>query len=91
MEYNMSDFDLYYWPVPFRSHFIRGTLAHCGCSWDEHDVDAIEGIMDFGVEKQPVAFMGPPVLIDRERNFAISQMPVIVIYFGERLLSCRQL
>jgi len=62
-----------------------------GVHGDEHDADAIEGIMDFGVEKQPVAFMGPPVLIDRERNFAISQMPVIVIYFGERLLSCRQL
>ena len=41
--------------------------------------------MDCAVEKQPVAFMGPPVLIDRERNFAISQMPAIAIYLGERL------
>lgn len=72
-------------PVPFRGQFIRGILAHCGYSWDEYDVDAIEGIMDCGVEKQPVAFMGPPVLIDRERNFAISQMPAIAIYLGERL------
>jgi len=81
----MNTFDLYYWPVPFRGQFIRGILAHCGCSWDEHDVAAIEGLMDCGAEKQPVAFMGPPVLIDRERNFAISQMAAIAIYLGERL------
>ena len=81
----MKNFALYYWPVPFRGQFIRGILAHCGYSWDEHDADAIENIMDCAVEKQPVAFMGPPVLIDRERNFAISQMPAIAIYLGERL------
>ena len=38
----MKNFALYYWPVPFRGQFIRGILAHCGCSWDEHDADAIE-------------------------------------------------
>lgn len=85
MEEGMKNFALYYWPVPFRGQFIRGILAHCGYSWDEHDADAIENIMDCAVEKQPVAFMGPPVLIDRERNFAISQMPAIAIYLGERL------
>jgi glutathione S-transferase len=81
----MSNFDLYYWPVPFRGQFIRGILAHGGCSWDEHDVDAIEDIMGCEMGKQPIAFMGPPVLIDRERNFAISQMPAIALYLGERL------
>lgn len=81
----MSNFDLYYWPVPFRGQFIRGILAHGGCSWDEHDVDAIEDIMGREARKQPIAFMGPPVLIDRERNFAISQMPAIALYLGERL------
>ncbi|MCZ7482873.1 glutathione S-transferase [Rhizobium rhizogenes] len=81
----MSDFDLYYWPVPFRGQFIRGILAHGGCSWDEHGADAIDDIMHREVGKQPIAFMGPPVLIDRQRNFAISQMPAIAIYLGERL------
>lgn len=84
-EDDVSSFDLYYWPVPFRGQFIRGILAHGGCSWDEHDADAIEYIMGREAGKQPIAFMGPPVLIDRERNFAISQMPAIALYLGERL------
>lgn len=81
----MTDFDLYYWPVPFRGQFIRGILAHAGRSWGEYDASAIEEMMGRGVEKQPVGFMGPPVLIDREREFAISQMPAIALYLAERL------
>lgn len=81
----MSDFDLYYWPVPFRGQFIRGILAYGGCSWDEHGVNAIDDMMHREVGRQPIAFMGPPVLIDRERHFAISQMPAIALYLGERL------
>ncbi len=81
----MNSFELYYWPVPFRGQFIRGILAYGGSSWDEHPVDEIEEIMGREPGKQPVAFMGPPVLIDRERRFAISQMPAIAMYLGERL------
>lgn len=81
----MSDFDLYYWPVPFRGQFIRGILAYAECSWDEHDFGEIEELMRLDVEEQPIAFMGPPVLIDRPRNFAVSQMPAIAMYLGERL------
>ncbi|CUX56389.1 MULTISPECIES: glutathione S-transferase [Agrobacterium] len=81
----MSNFELYYWPVPFRGQFIRGILAHCEYSWDEHGADGVEEIMSREPGKQPVAFMGPPVLIDRERSFAISQMPAIAMYLGERL------
>jgi len=81
----LSDFDLYYWPVPFRGQFIRAILACGGCSWDEHDFGEIEDMMGRSVEEQPIAFMGPPVLIDRDRNFALSQMPAIAMYLGERL------
>lgn len=81
----MADFDLYYWPVPFRGQFVRGILAHAGCSWDEHDANAIEEMMGRDVDKQPIGFMGPPVLIDRDRGFAISQMSAIAMYLGERL------
>lgn len=81
----MSDFDLYYWPVPFRGQFIRGVLAYSGCSWDEHSFAEIEQVMELDAGKQPVAFMGPPVLIDRRQNFAISQMPAIAMYLGVRL------
>ncbi len=81
----MSDFELYYWPVPFRGQFIRAILAYGGQSWDEHDADDIGEIMALDAAQQPVAFMGPPVLIDRKRDFAISQMPAIALYLGERL------
>lgn len=81
----MTDFDLYYWPVPFRGQFIRAILAHGGRSWGEHDAASIEEIMNCDVDMQPIGFMGPPVLIDREREFAISQMPAIAMYLGERL------
>lgn len=81
----MSDFDLYYWPVPFRGQFIRGILAHAECTWDEHDAAEIERIMGHDPDKQPIGFMGPPLLIDRKQHFATSQMPAIAIYLGERL------
>ena len=42
----MTDFDLYYWPLPFRGQFIRAILAYAGKSWTEHDSDTIEALMD---------------------------------------------
>ena len=84
-EWELSDFDLYYWPVPFRGQFIRGILAYAECSWDEHSFDEIEEVMGLDAEEQPIAFMGPPILNDRLQNFAVSQMPAIAIYLGERL------
>ncbi len=81
----MSDFDLYYWPVPFRGQFIRAILAYGGRSWDEHDSSEIGEMMERDAGQQPIAFMGAPILIDRERDFAISQMPAIALYLGERL------
>jgi glutathione S-transferase len=33
----------------------------------------------------PVPFMGPPLLIDNKPEFAIAQMPAIVLYLGETL------
>jgi glutathione S-transferase len=33
----------------------------------------------------PVPFMGPPLLIDRVADVAISQMPAIVLYLGDTL------
>ncbi len=41
--------------------------------------------MEGPVKKMPVPFMGPPVLVDKKANFAISQMPAIVLYLGETL------
>ncbi|MDR3463698.1 MAG: glutathione S-transferase family protein [Beijerinckiaceae bacterium] len=33
----------------------------------------------------PVPFMGPPMLVDKKRDVAISQMPAIILYLGETL------
>jgi len=81
----MSDYDLYYWPIPFRGQFVRAVLAFAGKSWTEHDGSAISKLMGGPVERMPVPFMGPPVLIDKKADFAVSQMSAIVLYLGETL------
>ncbi len=79
----MTDYTLYYWPVPFRGQFIRAILAHAGKTWDEPgDVGALTGAAP---ETQPVPFMGPPALIDTATGFKLSQMPAIAFYLGDRL------
>lgn len=81
----MADYDLYYWPVPFRGQFIRAILAHAGKSWTEHDGDEIGALMEKAAADQPVPFIGPPLLIDHKTGFALSQMPAIALYLGETL------
>ena len=31
----MSDYDFYYWSVPFRGQFVRAVLAYAGKTWTE--------------------------------------------------------
>ena len=81
----MSDYDLYYWPVPFRGQFVRAILAYAAKTWTEVDRAKIAALMDGPVAQMPVPFMGPPLLIDRKANVAIAQMPAIVLYLGETL------
>jgi glutathione S-transferase len=81
----MSDYELYYWSVPFRGQFVRAILAYAGKSWTEGGDAAISKLMSGPVKDMPVPFMGPPVLIDKAADVAISQMPAIVIYLGETL------
>ncbi len=81
----MSDYELYYWSAPFRGQFVRAVLAHAGKTWDEPGDDAIATLMSGPVKKMPVPFMGPPLLIDKRADFAIAQMPAIVLYLGETL------
>jgi len=78
----MADYTLYYWPVPFRGQFIRAILAHAGKTWDEGDV---ETLMAQPPAEQPIPFMGPPVLINGDNGFALSEMPAIALYLGETL------
>jgi len=81
----MTDYDLYYWSVPFRGQFVRAVLAYAGKTWTEGGDAAIAELMGGTVEDMPVPFMGPPLLIDKGADFAIAQMPAIVMYLGETL------
>jgi glutathione S-transferase len=80
----VADYDLYYWPVPFRGQFIRAILAHAGKTWTEHGPDEIEALMGRSPADQPVPFVGPPVLIAPD-GFALSQMPAIALHLGDEL------
>jgi glutathione S-transferase len=81
----LSDYDLYYWSVPFRGQFVRAVLAHAGKNWTEKGDDAIIKLMSADPKDMPVPFMGPPILIDKKADFAIAQMPAIILYLGETL------
>ena len=79
-----SAYDFYYWPLPFRGQFIRAILAFAGQTWDEHDAAANEHLRQQPPAEQPIPFMGPPLLIDRQNGSALSQMTAIAMYLGER-------
>jgi glutathione S-transferase len=81
----MSDYNLYYWSVPFRGQFVRAVLAFAGKTWTEAGDAAISKLMGGPAQDMPVPFMGPPLLIDNKAGFAIAQMPAIVLYLGETL------
>lgn len=81
----MTDYDVYYWSVPFRGQFVRAVLAYAGRTWTEAGDAAITALMSGPVEDLPVPFMGPPMLVDNKAHFAIAEMPAIVLYLGETL------
>jgi glutathione S-transferase len=81
----MSDYDLYYWSAPFRGQFVRAVLAYAGKTWTEGGDAAIAKLMGGPVKDMPVPFMGPPMLIDKKADFAIAEMPAVVLYLGETL------
>lgn len=81
----MTDYELYYWSVPFRGQFVRAVLAYAEEKWTEGGDAAISRLMDGPVSRMPLPFMGPPLLVDKKADFAIAQMPAIVLYLGETL------
>ena len=81
----MSDYELYYWSVPFRGQFVRAVLAFAGKSWSEGGDAAIAKLMKGPLKAMPVAFMGPPILVDKKADFALAQMPAVILYLGETL------
>jgi glutathione S-transferase len=81
----MAEYDLYYWPVPFRGQFIRAILSFAGKDWREHDAEEIVTLMEQAPGEQPCPFVGPPLLIDHVHDVALAQMPAIALYLGETL------
>lgn len=81
----MSDYELYYWSAPFRGQFVRAVLAFAGRSWTEAGDGAIGELLGADPAELPVPFMGPPMLVDRKADFAIAQMPAVVLYLAETL------
>ena len=81
----MDDYELYYWSVPFRGQFVRAVLAYAGKTWTEGGDEAISKLMHGPVSGMPMPFMGPPMLFDRKADFAIAEMPAIILYLGETL------
>jgi glutathione S-transferase len=80
----MSEYELYYWQLPFRGQFIRALLAWAGQRWVEFDDDAIGRAMDDDVAHQAIPFKGPPMLVERRSGFALAQMPAIAWWLGQR-------
>ncbi|MFC4652214.1 glutathione S-transferase [Lactococcus nasutitermitis] len=78
-----ATYTLYYWPVPFRGHFIRAILSYAQADWEEGE--NVPALMSTKPHNQPIPFMGPPVLVNHEKHFALSQMPAIANYLGEQL------
>ena len=81
----MTDYVLYYWSVPFRGQFVRAVLAYAGRTWTEGGDAAISKLMNAQMSHMPVPFMGPPILVDKKADFAIAEMPAIILYLGETL------
>ena len=80
----MTDYTLYYWPLPFRGQFIRTALAHAGASWTEADVADLVQLKTTDPSEQVVPFMGPPVLTDHSANLSLAQTQAILAYLGDK-------
>ena len=80
----MTDYTLYYWPIPFRGQFVRAVLAHVGATWEEADFTTIAELRTAAPSRQPSPHMGPPVLTDHRKNISLAQTPAILTYLGRQ-------
>ncbi len=80
----MTDYTLFYWPIPFRGQFVRSVLAHVHATWDEAEVEAVAALKDKAAAEQLVPHMGPPVLFDHAADLSLAQTPAILSYLGRK-------
>jgi len=78
-------FTLYYWPIPFRGCFVSYLFAYRDHPLAMAGADDVAELRARPPGEQPVPFIGPPVLWDREANLYLSQMPAIVPYVARVL------
>lgn len=78
----MTDYTLFYWPIPFRGQFVRSVLAHVGASWTEATIDDLITLYKAEPATQLVPHMGPPVLTDHGADLTLAQTPAILAYLG---------
>ncbi|MEZ5857225.1 MAG: hypothetical protein R3D67_21755 [Hyphomicrobiaceae bacterium] len=80
----MTDYTLYYWPLPFRGQFIRSVLAHVGATWTEAGMAELIAQKDEAPAGQCVPHMVPPVLTDHASNLSLAQTQAILTYLGTK-------
>jgi glutathione S-transferase len=78
----MTDYTLYYWPLPFRGQFVRSVLAHVGASWTEASIAELLAQKGAEPTRQLAPHMGPPVLTDHTADLSLAQTPAILAYLG---------
>ena len=80
----MTEYTLYYWPLPFRGQFVRSVLAHAGASWIEANIEDLITLKGAEPTRQLVPHMGPPVLTDHTADLSLAQTPAILAYLGSK-------
>lgn len=80
----MTEYTLYYWPLPFRGQFVRSVLAHVGAAWTEAEMADLIALKDAAPTRQLVPHMGPPVLTDHAADLSLAQTPAILWYLGAK-------
>lgn len=81
-----AQFKLYYWPLPFRGSFVSYMFAYADVLLEEEsDYKKISSIRNDPPSDQPAPFMAPPLLIDKQADISMSQMPAIVMYVAKKL------
>lgn len=81
---HMSEYTLYYWPLPFRGQFVRSALAHVGASWTEASIEDLVALKGAEPAEQLVPHMGPPVLTDHAADVSLAQTPAILTYLAAK-------
>ena len=80
----MTEYTLYYWPIPFRGQLIRSVLAHVGATWTEADAGTVKDQRAAAPADQVIPHMGPPVLTDHATGISLAQTGAILVYLGHK-------